>query len=129
MKNIALLALVGIVATVFFAMSSGPSNAMETQFREFLNTYRVGYGSTAEYDFRLGVFAENMKRAAELSILNPEAEFGVTQFSDRTSEEMRKMMGLIVPAYRVVVKQDSGSITAGAVDWSKMWSTVKHQGT
>ena len=126
-KTIALLALAGIAVTALFAVSSEPSNTMEVQFREFLDTYRVGYGTTDEYSFRLGVFEANMKRAEELSILNPEAEFGVTKFSDRTPEEMQAMMSYIPLSNESEVELYDGSLTNTKYDWKYLWTSVKNQ--
>jgi len=127
MKTIAILALVGIAATAFFAMSSGPSNDLEAQFREFLETYRVGYSNSDEYAYRLDVFAENMKKVEQYNLENPEAVFGVTQFSDRTPEEMERMMGLIMPAEADTEIVHVEPINASSVDWAHMWSSVKNQ--
>ena len=86
MKTIAILAIVGLAATAFFALNSSPSSAVETEFRNFLDTYRVGYGTTEEYSFRLGVFAENLNKIAELNRLNPDATFAINQFADQTEQ-------------------------------------------
>jgi C1A family cysteine protease len=128
MKTIAILALVGLAATAFFAMS-GPSASNETEFRNFLETHRVGYGTTEEYNYRLGVFQANLKRIEELNQANPQATFAVNQFADRTPEEMAKLMTLNVPASRL--NTNARHITAAdakPVDWTNMWSAVKDQG-
>jgi len=128
MKTIAILALVGVAATAFFALSSGPSSNVETQFREFLERHRVGYGTTEEYSYRLGVFADNLKTIDALNKANPEATFAVNEFADRTTEEMTKRMGLIVPASK---KLNAGRyvapVNAQSVDWTNMWGAVKNQ--
>ena len=129
MKTFAILAIVGIAATAFFAISNGPSNEAEAEFRNFLETYRVGYGTTEEYNYRLGVFAQNLERAEELNRLNPDATFGVTQFSDRTPEEMEQRMGLIIPSSRKFTGAYKAPRDAKSVDWSNMWKSVKDQGS
>ena len=126
MRTFAILALVGVAATVMFAMSSGPSSAVETEFRNFLETYRNGYGTTEEYSYRLGVFADNLVRIEELNQSNPEATFAVNQFADRTPEEMSRLMGLRVqlPNKIVHVPAPKGE----NIDWTNMWGAVKNQG-
>jgi len=126
MKTIAILALVGVAATLMFSMTSGPSSAVETEFRNFLETYRNGYGTTEEYSYRLGVFADNLNKIAELNAANPMATFAINQFGDRTQEEMTRMMGLTVSApanvQHVPIKDGVDS------DWTNMWGAVKDQG-
>ena len=87
MKTIAIVAVIGLAAAAFFAYSSTQNNEVEEAFRGFIEKYRVGY------TYRLGVFEENLKRYEKLRILNPEAEFGVTQFSDSIQSSTLKNMG------------------------------------
>ena len=131
MKTIAVLAVVGIALAAFFAYNSTPSNGVEEAFRSFIEEYRLGYGSSDEYSYRLGVFQENLKRYEELNILNPEAVFGVTQFSDRTPAEMEAYMGLMLPAeqeYTEVYTYDPSEVV-GAFDWASKMAGVKNQGS
>lgn len=124
MKTLAILALVGIAATAFFAFSS---TSNDTEFRTFLDTHRVGYGTTEEYNYRLGVFQANLARIEELNAANPHATFGVNQFADRTPEEMSKLMNLQVPRQSSTAKFIP-AVNAQPVDWTEMWATVKDQG-
>ena len=128
MKTFAILALVGIAATAFFAMSNGPSSEVETQFRDFLETHRVGYGTTEEYSYRLGVFADNLERIDALNKANPRATFAVNQFADRTPEEMQQRMGLLLPAGYKATGTHVAPVNDKPVDWTNMWSSVKNQG-
>jgi hypothetical protein len=110
-------------------MSSPASNA-EAEFRSFMDTHRVGYGTTEEFNYRLEVFQENLNRIAELNQANPRATFAVNQFADRTPEEMKNMMGLIIPASKQGYKTATHVAPRGGdnVDWTKMWGAVKNQG-
>ena len=126
MKTFAIIAIAGVIATAFFAFNSAPSSAVEEEFRSFLETYRNGYGTTEEYSYRLGVFADNLDRIAELNAQNPEATFAVNQFADRTPEEMTKMMGY--NGNRNVVGTHVPPTTASDQDWTNMWSSIKNQG-
>ena len=129
MKTIAIVAVIGLAAAAFFAYSSTQNNEVEEAFRSFIEEYRVGYGNSNEYAYRLGVFEENLKRYEELNILNPEAFFGITQFSDRTSEEMKAFMGLNLPAeseYTNVYTYNPDEIV-GTYDWASKMAGVKNQ--
>ena len=126
MKTFALIAIAGVIATAFFAFNSAPSSAVEEEFRSFLETYRNGYGTAEEYSYRLGVFAENLDRIAELNAQNPEATFAVNQFADRTPEEMTKMMGY--NGNKNVVGTHVPPRTATDQDWTNMWGKIKNQG-
>jgi len=128
MKTIAILALVGIAATAFFALSSGSSQANESAFRNFLETHRVGYGTTEEYNYRLGVFNDNLDIIADLNKANPEATFAVNQFADRTPEEMKSFMGLNIPAGKRVSGKHVAPVNAADQDWTDMWGAIKNQG-
>jgi hypothetical protein len=128
MKTFAIIALVGLVATAFFALNSGMDSKVEAEFRDFLNTHRVGYGTTEEYNYRLGVFAENIDRIAALNAANPDATFAINQFGDRTPEEMSKLMGFVMPAGRKVTGTHVPPTTAQDQDFTNMWTTVKNQG-
>ncbi|CAI2374859.1 unnamed protein product [Moneuplotes crassus] len=82
------------MASYLIGFSPSKNLELESKFEGFINEYTPIYTTDAEYDYRLGVFAENMKIAEELQESNPMAKFGITPFSDRTPEEMQQMMGL-----------------------------------
>jgi hypothetical protein len=127
MKTAIILAIVGL-AIIAFLNSPMHSSRVEAEFRNFIENHNVGYGTINEYSYRLGVFAENLNRIDELSKLNPLATFAINKFADRTPEEMKRYMGLYIPADRntngVHIPADEG-VNA---DWTKMWDTVKDQG-
>jgi KDEL-tailed cysteine endopeptidase len=130
MKGVALiLVLTGVTAALFFAFNSGVSSDVETQFQDFLANYRVGYGSTDEYSFRLSVFAANLKIIDELRITNPEATFAVNKFADKTPEEMAVRRGVRIPEHKLARDIVHTAPVAGkSVDYTNMWSAVKDQG-
>lgn len=129
MKTIAILALVGALATVLF-VSQTTKSSQETEFRNFIQKYNRGYGTTEEYAYRLRVFNENMKEAERLSKLNPLARFGVTPFSDLTSDEMSQRMGFIKPKTAPKIDESiSTEINAQSVSWEHLWGGyIKNQG-
>jgi len=55
--------------------------------------YRKSYFSKTEYNFRLGVFSENLREISELRETYGNM-FGVNEFADMTKEEKEKMFGL-----------------------------------
>jgi C1A family cysteine protease len=93
MKTAAILTLAAVSIFTVFLITSAPSSDVESQFQDFLNTYRVGYANTNEYSYRLGVFQQNLETIARLNRENESAVFAVNQFADRTPEEMQTMMG------------------------------------
>jgi hypothetical protein len=131
MKTVAILAIVGVAATLFFAMNSGVSSDVESQFQAFLANHRVGYGTTDEYNFRLGVFAENLNTIAQLNEANPLATFAVNRFADRTPAEMKQRMGLNVPAHvsrKIASSVHKPVVNAADQDFKYLWASVKDQG-
>lgn len=128
MKTFAIVTLLAVTALTLYTITSSPRNSVEEQFYQFLETNRVGYSDTAEYEFRLGVFAKNLEKIAELNKANPLATFGVTKFADRTPEEMTKMMGLTGASapHKTTHKVAKGD--AKTVDWTNLYTHVKNQG-
>ncbi|KAL6552836.1 putative cysteine protease rd19d [Orobanche hederae] len=69
--------------------------AGELRFKNFMAEYGKQYPTRSEYLHRLGIFAENLIRAAEHQAMDPTAIHGVTQFSDLSEEEFEGMyMGM-----------------------------------
>ncbi|KAL3649641.1 putative cysteine protease rd19d [Castilleja foliolosa] len=65
--------------------------AAELRFKRFMVEYGKEYATDAEYLHRLGIFAENLIRAAEHQAMDPTAVHGITQFSDLSGEEFEGM--------------------------------------
>jgi len=63
----------------------------ESKFRLFMSDYGKNYSTREEYIHRLGIFAKNVLKAAEHQMMDPSAVHGVTQFSDLTEEEFKRM--------------------------------------
>jgi C1A family cysteine protease len=93
MKTAAILTLAAVSIFTVLLITSAPSSGVESQFQDFLNTYRVGYANTNEYSYRLGVFQQNLETIARLNRENDSAVFAVNKFADRTPEEMQAMRG------------------------------------
>jgi len=77
-----------IILLCFVAIALATSlNADRRKFIEFQQKYGKVYQSQDEFEHRFRIFQDNNKKAAALAKLNPKATFGVTKFSDITSEE------------------------------------------
>jgi C1A family cysteine protease len=132
MKTVAIIAIIGALTALLYVWDKDFSTDVETQFHDFLSIHRVGYGSTKEYSFRLGIFAKNLETIKELNQANPEAVFAVNKFADRTQEEMQLRMGLIVPAHAteaIVRSVHKPAKAAVDQDFAYLWKDVKDQGS
>ena len=90
--------------------------------------YGVNYGTTEEYNFRIGIFQKNLNTIARLNAENDDAIFGVNEFADRTEEEMKRRLGLSIPADKLTGASHITPVKVADVDWTDMWDAVKSQG-
>jgi C1A family cysteine protease len=60
---------------------------LRRKFSEFQSKYTRSYASQDEREHRFRIFSDNMKKSADLERLNPNARFGMNQFSDLSHEE------------------------------------------
>lgn len=88
---IALVALAAVAGYLAFGTSSVPSD-VESQFQEFVSTYRKSYLNQDSYEHRLGVFASNLEEIAQMNAANPDAVYGVNHLADLTVEERLAML-------------------------------------
>ena len=133
------LAVVGVVATVAtLAFNALPSSinlqsidSVEVEFQEFIARYGKSYESKEEYFKRLEIFRESKLTHAKLNSMNSMAVYGVTQFSDYTTEEFNKMLGAnqIALPNELVEKLDT-SVINGPIDWRQRNAVnkIKNQG-
>lgn len=112
------------------------NTAVTDAFGRFMKEYGKSYDSVEEYAKRLGVFAENMERVAKMNaehvLINGEAVFGVTKFSDLTPEEFKATYLTYRPSNRTRNVKDpviEGPI-ANDIDWVSKGAVtpVKDQG-
>jgi len=112
------------------------NSAVTDAFGRFMKEYGKSYDSVEEYAKRLGVFAENMERVAKMNaehvLINGEAVFGVTKFSDLTPEEFKATYLTYRPSNRTRNVKDpviEGPI-ANDIDWVSKGAVtpVKDQG-
>lgn len=79
--------IIAFLAIIAIALAVESHADQRQQFLEFQRKYERVYKTNAEFEYRFGVFQENLKTAAEHQLKNPLATFGVTKFSDLTKEE------------------------------------------
>jgi len=82
------------LALLAFALAARPGQINDLvarkQFSEFKVKYNKTYETAAEEARRFKIFKQSLQRAAKSQAENPRARFGVTQFSDLTTEEHGK---------------------------------------
>jgi len=59
----------------------------------FINLYGRSFGTKEEYNFRLNVFLENLKKIDDHNNLNSTSTAEVNHFSDWTDEEFNRLLG------------------------------------
>jgi len=82
-----------VLALFAICASAYSESEFEQQFLEFQFKYNRLYASKDEYDYRFGLFKENLMRASENQRKNPRARFGITKFSDYTESELKNLRG------------------------------------
>jgi len=106
------------------------SSVEDASWEEWKAEYGRTYNGDDEEQFRRAVFEENLQQAAVLQEENPEAEFGATQFSDWTPEEMKALLNYepnnsTLPEFDF----DQTASAPNSIDWTgKATTPVKDQG-
>lgn len=105
-------------------------------FTMFQKEYDVSYDTIEEYAKRLRIFASNMEKVAEMNaahvLINGEAVYGITKFSDLSPEEFKKFYLGYIPSNKTKVYVDvklDGPV-ANDIDWISKGAvtSVKDQG-
>lgn len=119
MKGAIIIALVGL-ATVGYLMTSSSVNPMEEMYAQYMAEYAKSYNSNGEYELRLAIFSENVRKNEEINARETSFQVGINQFTDWTNEEYRKMLGYKRPFdYEQVEREEvvlDGPV-ANEVDW------------
>jgi cathepsin L len=68
-------------------------SAEDHEFIKYVANYGKSYGTRAEFEFRSAQFKETLAKIAEHNSENGTSTVGINEFSDRTKEEMSKMLG------------------------------------
>ena len=128
MKSLSIL-IIAFGFLLYLWNSSMPLSEQENLFRAFIEEYNIGYSTNDEYNYRLEIFTNNLESYNILNQLNPYATFGITQFSDRTSEEFRKiLMPVSDQGFSNINKTISPKVNVKDIDWSERLANVKYQG-
>jgi len=114
MKLLALFVIIGIVYA-----SAMVSDTIHSQFVEFQSKYNKFYGNPTEYNFRLEVFAANVKAAQLLSAQSPETQYGVTKFLDLTPVEFKAnyLMTQLPPKEAGIITPKLNLTAPTSYDW------------
>ena len=137
MKILSVLIVATIIASAYFAFQSTSPLDAELEFGNFIASYNKNYASEEEYNFRLSVFAEQLKIINEHNAKGKSWTLGVNQFSDWTREEYKSMLGFKSQLKSSEVSQaikdmptNCKKLDRKTQDWkSKGWvGRVKNQG-
>jgi len=125
-----------IVALVVCVSAAPMNQDMQDAFGRFMEKYEKTYHSIEEYAKRLQIFTDNMERVsamnAEHVLINGEAVYGVTKFSDLSPEEFKEYYLGYVPsnATKTYVDVKVDGPVANDIDWVSKGAVtpVKDQG-
>eukprot|EP00355_Strombidium_rassoulzadegani_P008291 CAMPEP_0168619034 /NCGR_PEP_ID=MMETSP0449_2-20121227/6389_1 /TAXON_ID=1082188 /ORGANISM="Strombidium rassoulzadegani, Strain ras09" /LENGTH=330 /DNA_ID=CAMNT_0008659947 /DNA_START=12 /DNA_END=1004 /DNA_ORIENTATION=+ len=127
---------IGLFASTFGQDSdSGLISLQERQFFDFIATYGKTYGTVEEYNYRLGIFAENLAFIEEHNSENDKTStVGINKFADFSPEEMKKLLGYkgsrSEAEKNYVDFLDENTSLDVSIDWRKRGAVtrVKNQG-
>jgi hypothetical protein len=90
MKSVLILALVGLLATVYL---TSVTHSNDSEFVAFMAKYAKSYKSQDEYAFRKKIFDDNVEFINEENKKGNSWTLGVNKFADFTKQEYRKLLG------------------------------------
>ncbi len=99
LSALGLAATVGIIGTYTSGPQSGLSfmqvdRVFEGEFQDFVRRHGRRYASKEEYEFRFGIFQENLAIAEQKNAdTSSSATYGVTSLSDFTDYEYKQLLG------------------------------------
>uniref|UniRef100_A0A7S3KWD2 Cathepsin propeptide inhibitor domain-containing protein n=1 Tax=Euplotes crassus TaxID=5936 RepID=A0A7S3KWD2_EUPCR len=91
MKAFIALTVIGLASVAYLGLFS-EDTTLNSEFQNFIQTHKVSYANSAEYEFRQKAFEKNLEKIARLNKANPLATFGINKFADRTEEELESML-------------------------------------
>lgn len=93
MKILSVLIVATVLASAYFVFQTSSPLEAEVEFGNFIVSYNKNYASEEEYNFRLSVFAEQLRIINEHNAKGLSWTLGVNQFSDWTREEYKAILG------------------------------------
>ena len=101
MKQAAAVAFAGSLATVaYFKVGQQSSQLFEVDqlsranFDSYVAEYGKSYGTKEEYEFRLQIFADNLKKINEHNeMYTDDAVWGLNHMADWTPREYKRLLG------------------------------------
>jgi len=67
--------------------------AEDHEFIKYVAKYGKSYGTKAEFEFRSAQFKESLQKVEEHNSQNGSSTVGINEFSDKTKQEMSRMLG------------------------------------
>ena len=93
MKILSVLIVATVLASAYFVMQSSSPLEAELEFGNYITSYNKNYASEEEYNFRLSIFAEQLRIINDHNAKGLSWTLGVNQFSDWTREEYKALLG------------------------------------
>jgi C1A family cysteine protease len=128
MKGIVILSLIGVAALGLFMMAPRAGSEVESAYGSYIAEFSKSYTSESEYQMRLNIFSENVRRIEEINSQETNFQLGINQFSDMTNSEYRQMLGYRKASNVEEVESVDMSIPrAASIDWTAKGAVNKVQ--
>lgn len=123
------------LAALALASATAIDSEVVDAFTRFMKDYSKSYETREEFSKRLGIFSDNLDKVAEDNrkhiLAGGEAVFGITKFSDLTTEEFKKFyLGYVPSTTNKVRVTPNVTDVANDIDWKSKGAVtaVKDQG-
>ena len=117
MKSLAVCAILLAIGVSYFYMTSTSSRSpIEEQYQLFLAEYGKSVANGEEYQMRLRIFEDNLKKIEEINSQQNSYQLGINKFADMTEAEYKKMLGYIPIKNKQPAKAFT-EVVADAIDW------------
>ncbi|XP_026331750.1 cysteine proteinase-like [Hyposmocoma kahamanoa] len=97
MKSVILILLVGTVLVLCDVNIVFDLNKAEELFEQFIKDYNKVYEDDEDKKVHFEAFKKNLEQINKSNQENPDAIFGIDDFTDYTEEEWSHMHGVILP--------------------------------